>query len=348
MDEDIAAIGTDLSGNPTAEMGELQVRLASSEEFRACASAEEFMRKLEEGSFSEAFTTDYRTYLERFGFRGMGEIDIANPRAYENIPDIYRTLRQISVDNSAMDAIRQKKKEAYARLLTKAQAMGREAKFLKLFGRLQWAGLRENPKYLIVTAIDILRQNALAIAEKLVSEDKLNNREDIFLCDVKSIARAQEDASFSLIPVADRNREARKLTENVRDWPRFVDSRGKIFTASFQREDGALGGEPVSRGVATGTAKVLHTPFEKPLEKGDILVIKAAEPSWTPMFLNAAAVVMEVGGTLQHGAIIAREYGIPCVTGVEGCTQLIHDGDVIEVDGTNGTIRFIQKANQEP
>lgn len=347
MDEEIASLSTDLSGNPTAEMGELQVRLASGKEFRSCADAEEFMHRLEEDSFSEAFTTDYRTYLERFGFRGMGEIDIANPRTYEDIPGIYRTLRQIGVDGGAMDAIRQKKKEAYERLLTKAQEMGQEAKFMKLSGRLQWAGLRESPKYLIVTAIDILRRNALAIAEKLVAEGRLTQREDIFLCDVKSIARAQEDASFSLISVVERNRAAHRLTENVRDWPRIVDSRGKIFTASFPSGDGALGGEPVSHGVATGAAMVLHTPFEKPLEKGDILVIKAAEPSWTPMFLNAAAVVMEVGGTLQHGAIIAREYGIPCVTGVEGCTQLIHDGDVIEVDGTSGTVRFIQKANQE-
>ncbi len=348
MDEDIAAIGMDLNGNPTAEMGELQVKLASSEEFRSCDSAEEFMHRLEIGGFSKAFMADYRTYLERFGFRGIGEIDIATPRAYEDIPGIYRTLRQISIDSSAMESIRQKKQAAYARLTTKAREMGKEAKFLKLYGRLQWAGLRENPKYLIVTALNILRQNALSIADTLVSEGRLHSRDDIFLCDVKSIAGAQEDATFSLIPVAERNRAARKLTENVRDWPRFVDSRGKIFTASFQRKDGSLGGEPVSRGVATGTAKVLHTPFEKPLEKGDILVIKAAEPSWTPMFLNAAAVVMEVGGTLQHGAIIAREYGIPCVTGVEGCTQLIHDGDVIEVNGTDGAVRFIQKAIQEP
>lgn len=347
MDEDIAALGTDLSGNPTAEMGELQVKLAGSSDLRSCSNAEEFVRKLEEGSFSETFIADYHTYLERFGFRGMGEIDIANPRAYEDIPGIYRTLSHISVDNSAMESIRQKKQAAYARLLAKARELGKEAKFLKLFGRLQWAGLRENPKYLIVTAINILRQNALAIADNLVSEGRLSSRDDVFLCDIKSIARAQEDSMFSLASVAQRNREARKLTENVRDWPRFVNSRGKIFTASFQRDDGSLGGEPVSRGVATGTAKVLHTPFEKPLEKGNILVIKAAEPSWTPMFLNAAAVVMEVGGTLQHGAIIAREYGIPCVTGVEGCTQLIHDGDVIEVDGTDGAVRFIQKANQE-
>jgi pyruvate,water dikinase len=85
----------------------------------------------------------------------------------------------------------------------------------------------------------------------------------------------------------------------------------------------------------------LRAPDEKPFEKGEILVARATDPGWTPLFVNAAAVVLEVGGSLQHGALVAREYGVPCVTGVVGATALWEDGTVIEVDGSTGTIRAL-------
>ena len=83
---------------------------------------------------------------------------------------------------------------------------------------------------------------------------------------------------------------------------------------------------------------MLASPHEKSLEPGEILVTVATEPAWTPIFVNAAGVVLEVGGALQHGAIIAREYGLPCVSGLPGVTDMIKDGDLLEVDGTNGIL----------
>ena len=106
-------------------------------------------------------------------------------------------------------------------------------------------------------------------------------------------------------------------------------------------KDGALTGQPIAPGTVRGRAKVLNRPYEKPLNPGEILVTKATEPSWTPIFINAAGVVMEVGGPLQHGAIISREYGIPCVSGLLGIKELVKDGDVLEVDGTNGVVSII-------
>ncbi len=348
LDADIAALNTDLQGNPTAEMGYLQMRLAAFPELQAVSNEEEFAHRLGSGGFSSAFMEAYEAYMHKFGCRCMGEIDIASPRAYEDTDTFYQTLyQQRNTDDAALHAVKQKKQQAYDHLLQTAKEMGKEKQFLLLYGRMNWAGIREYPKYVYVSAAAVLRENALRIADSLVLEKRLMHRNDIFLCDIASVTRAQADASFSLIPVAEQNRRARSMTEHVRDWPRFVDSRGKIFTACLGGQNGDFIGDPVSHGVAQGTAKVLHAPFEKPVEKGDVLVIKAAEPSWTPMFLNAAAVVMEVGGALQHGAIIAREYGIPCVTGVDGCTRLIADNDVIEVDGTSGVVRFIKKAPQD-
>jgi len=96
--------------------------------------------------------------------------------------------------------------------------------------------------------------------------------------------------------------------------------------------------------VVRGIANVLNTPYEKPLKRGEILVTRATEPAWTPLFMNAAGVVLEVGGALQHGAVVAREYGLPCVSGINGATRSIPDGALVEVDGSNGIVRLLEPA----
>lgn len=126
---------------------------------------------------------------------------------------------------------------------------------------------------------------------------------------------------------------------HVKQFPSFIDSRGKIFRKIIEAEEGDLAGQAVSAGVVRGKAKVLASPYDEP---GEILVTVATEPAWTPVFVNASGVVLEVGGGLQHGAIIAREYGIPCVSGLPGVTEIIKDGDLLEVDGTNGIVKILE------
>jgi pyruvate,water dikinase len=152
----------------------------------------------------------------------------------------------------------------------------------------------------------------------------------------------EQSSDLDLKEVARKNKAAYEAVANVSDWPTVIDSRGKIFRAPREDVDDGLGGDPISPGTVRGRAKVLNAPYEKPLESGEVLVTRATEPSWTPIFINAAAVVLEVGGPLQHGAIIAREYGIPCVSGVETATKVIKDGDLLEVDGTNGVVKIIE------
>lgn len=133
---------------------------------------------------------------------------------------------------------------------------------------------------------------------------------------------------------------------HVKSWPMLIDSRGKIIRENRKdhlNDPDVLLGDPVAPGKVQGRAKILNSPDEKPLHSGEVLVARFTEPSWTPIFINASAVIMEIGGPLQHGAIIAREYGIPCVSGLEHATSLIHDGDMLEVDGSAGTIRFLQE-----
>jgi pyruvate,water dikinase len=101
-----------------------------------------------------------------------------------------------------------------------------------------------------------------------------------------------------------------------------------------------LVGQPISPGIVRGPVKVLHEPDEKPVLPGDILVARATDPGWTPLFLNAGGIILEVGGMLQHGALVAREYGKPCISGLEHATETLLDGQMVEIDGASGVVRL--------
>ena len=92
--------------------------------------------------------------------------------------------------------------------------------------------------------------------------------------------------------------------------------------------------------------KVLHHPRDKPVDTGDVIVAYTTDPGWTPLFVNAAAVVLEVGGVLQHGAVVAREYGKPCVVGIDRVTAKLRDGQIVEVDGSAGVIRLLSRLTE--
>ncbi len=122
----------------------------------------------------------------------------------------------------------------------------------------------------------------------------------------------------------------------------MFDSSGRILRPPPREgKPNELAGMAVSPGSVTGPVKGLRNPRDKPVEKGDVLVAYTTDPGWTPLFVNAAAVVLEVGGILQHGAVIAREYGKPCVAGVDRVVSQLRDGQTVEVDGTAGVIRLL-------
>merc|ERR1719510_2090976 len=109
-------------------------------------------------------------------------------------------------------------------------------------------------------------------------------------------------------------------------------------------KDGEVAGHPVSAGVVRGRIKVLLGPREKPLLTGEILVARATDPGWTPLFVPAAGILLEGGGALQHGALVAREFGKPCVAGIDNVTERFKDGTLVEVDGTEGIVKFLEEA----
>ena len=126
---------------------------------------------------------------------------------------------------------------------------------------------------------------------------------------------------------------------------KFPDHQLRVPDDGRREEQGEIAGELISPGVVQGKVKVLHRPDEKPVLPGEVLVARATDPGWTPLFLNASGIILEVGGLLQHGALVAREYGKPCVAGIEGATSILHDGQVVEIDGASGIVRLVQNVN---
>jgi len=211
-------------------------------------------------------------------------------------------------------------------------------------------GLRESPKELIIYSFGIVRKIIKEIAQVFESQGRLKSQEDIWnvtLCDIDA---AMSDKSLPIQQIADyREGILKSLQPHIPgNYPTIFDTRGFIFRYQpppHPKKDNEHLGFPVSPGTVKGKAKVLSSPHEKPLLPGEILVAHSTNPGWTPLFVNAAGVVLEVGGMLQHGALVAREYGIPCVAGVVGVHKIFKDGMDLEVNGTTGVVTVVSSQN---
>jgi rifampicin phosphotransferase len=334
----------DLPSNPTSLMGHAMFALASFQEFQDTVDAEAFEKRIANRSYSKAFLTAFDDYLYNYGERGFKEIDVASKRTDEKLDEFFSQLKSIHLEDNQMLKVKARKKDALKKMRAVAPKKGRQKAFDKAINTINLTyGHRETPKYLVVIMNGGLRRVALAVGDEFVAQGRLEHRDQIFDLHKEQIAQAQKDKSMKLLPLIEENVKPYKLMKNVKQFPCFIDSRGKIFRKVIVAKDGDLAGQAVSTGLIKGKAKVLASPYEKPLEPGEILVTVATEPAWTPVFVNAAGVVLEVGGGLQHGAIIARGYGIPCVSGLPGVTDIIKDGDMLEVDGTNGIVKILKE-----
>jgi pyruvate,water dikinase len=341
-----------LPNNITVEMGLAMHRLSGYEEVRQCPSREEFVRRLEQRDFAPEFLQAWDAFIEAFGFRTPMEMDPAKPRFYERPGQLFEQLRsmaQSSDTNHNPQAIfeqaRAQREQAYETLLQVAQQKGkRKAKrFIKNYHILtEFGGYREKPKYLYVLITDLLRRRVLAAAQSLVEQGRLDQAQQAFDLHMDELDGGLADADLDLRNLAQNNTQPLRKLQRVRDFPRVIDSRGRILRPPKKEAgENELAGEPISPGVVQGKVKVLHQPDEKPVLPGEILVTRATDPGWTPLFLNAAGVILEVGGMLQHGALVAREYGKPCVSGLVDATKILQDGQVVEVDGGNGIVRLV-------
>lgn len=340
----VTALGMDLDGNPTSEMGHRLFELASMDDLKKTRTSEEFVKNVENRLYSKEFMIKYDEYISKFGSRGFMEIDVASKRAYEDPTLVYEKLANINTEDSQIINVKGKRKEAYEKLLEVAKSEGFERKFAKQAEIYQATfGYREHPKYMVVIIYAKLHDLALELGERFVKAGLLDDKYHIFDLHINEITMAQRDENINLRVARTDNLKPYKKVKHVRDWPLVIDSRGKIFKPRIEPKDGDIIGLPIAPGIVRGKVKILETPYEKPLNAGEILVTRATEPSWTPIFINAAGVIMEIGGPLQHGGIIAREYGIPCVSGLIGIKDMLKDGDMVEVDGNNGIVKILEE-----
>jgi len=242
------------------------------------------------------------------------------------------------------ERVRAEREQAYTELLQIVRHKGRrQARQLEQNYRILVAlgGFRETPKYCFIVAVDMFRRRVLQVAQALVEAGRLDDVQQMFDLTMDEADKALADPTLDLRALAEKNTRFLRRLKRVREFPRGVDSRGKIFRAPRrQAREGELAGQPISPGVVRGPVKVLHAPDEKPLLPGDVMVTRATDPGWTPLFINASGIILEVGGLLQHGALVAREYGKPCIAGIENVTEILRDEQMVEVDGTHGIVRL--------
>ncbi|MEN6460894.1 MAG: PEP-utilizing enzyme, partial [Syntrophomonas sp.] len=203
-------------------------------------------------------------------------------------------------------------------------------------------GYREYPKYGMINRYFVYKEALLKEAEYLVQANVIHEKEDIFYLTFEELREAVRTNKLAYQLISLRKDEY-KLYEKLTP-PRVITSDGEIIAGQYKRGNlpaQAVAGLPVSSGVIAGRARVILNMEEADLEAGDILVTSFTDPSWTPLFVSIKGLVTEVGGLMTHGAVIAREYGLPAVVGVENATKLIKDGQRIRVNGTEGYVEIL-------
>ncbi len=342
-------LGIALPGNKTTEMGEEMYTLASSPELKRFDTSEAFISALNQGSVDPDFARHWKHFLAEFGMRCPVEIDPATPRPNEQPEQFFGQLKNMSLavngERSFFDDARAKREAAYQALRELALKKGKRTAraFDRYYHRwLTFGGYRETPKHYIIKVVALFRRQALAIAKTLIESGRLDTTEQIFDLNIADIDHALADPTLDLCALAKERSALIKKIKRSHLVARIIDSRGKIFyPPRAAAAEGELAGVPISPGVIQGRVRVVHFASEKKLLPGEILVARATDPGWTPLFINARGIILEIGGALQHGAVVAREYGIPCVSGVDEATKILKDGQLVEVDGSIGVVRVL-------
>jgi pyruvate,water dikinase len=313
-------------------------------------------------------------FLERYGVHGVAEIDVGRPRWRDDPTPLIRSLQSylaIEDAESAPDRV-------FARGAVTAQAAtvilatqirqrrgGRRRERLVRFaaGRLRaLGGMREFPKFVGVRMLALAHEALLQSGCELAEQGALAQAEDIFFLHLDELAAARDGQTDGDWPALVEQRRAIYDRERRRTrLPHVLLSDGRAFYEGGRQgtdvqgsaETGGaaevsrrtLAGSPVSPGVAEGIVRVVFDPHGTQLAPGEILVCPGTDPAWTPLFLSAGALVMEVGGLMTHGAVVAREYGIPAVVGVHEATRRLKTGQRVRVDGTSGVVTILDEGD---
>lgn len=292
-------------------------------------------------------------YLNKYGMRCAGEIDLTKTRWSEKpttlVPLILGNIKTYEPGagkrkfEQGLQVALKKEHELVHRLkqLPDGEQKAEEAKQMIRLLRNS-IGYREYPKYGMINRYFVYKQALLKESEQLVQNKLISEKEDIYYLTFEELHEVIRTNKLDY-QIITKRKEEYKFYEKLTP-PRVITSDGEIITGQYKREnlpDNAIVGLPVSSGVIEGRARVILNMEDADLEEGDILVTSFTDPGWTPLFVSIKGLVTEVGGLMTHGAVIAREYGLPAVVGVENATKLIRDGQRIRVNGTDGYIEIV-------
>ncbi|MBI4353068.1 MAG: phosphoenolpyruvate synthase, partial [Candidatus Omnitrophica bacterium] len=359
---DVAAVVRGLRGNVTTEMdlelgdlADVARRYPAAARCLEQAQAGDILDLLKGVEGGEVFAGAFREFLRKYGMRGQGEVDIGRPRWRENPAMLVQAMRgnlaspEIGLHRKRHERLAKEAEEAGARLIQKAKrdSWG----FVKAWMARRlirvcrcYLALREHPKFYIVRVFGFIREALLEEGCALQERGVLEDSRDVVYLTLNETAEALEGSAavdFRRL-VADRKNERKRWERLVP--PRVITSDGEIVIPRREAKgfpEGSLAGTPASAGVAEGFARVIRDPSREILRHGEILVAPFSDPAWTPLFLHAAGFVAEVGGLMTHGAVVAREYGIPAVVGVVDAVKLIRTGQRIRVHGDLGYVETL-------
>lgn len=357
---ELAALGQGLDGNMTTEMdlaiGDLADCARAHPRVRErLMTGDATLEELGELPGGDEFAHRLGLLLQRYGQRGPSEIDVSRKRWREEPGSILATL----AGNLAHSQDGEHRRH-HAALAEKAGRLASEligearrgwfgfiraalvARFIRVHRDL--LALREHPKFALVGMLDAVRTTALEAGAQLVADGRLVEADDVFMLSFDELERALSDGEWQLAPLVSERRAKFAHYQSLYP-PRVMTSQGEIPSAEHDRDgvpENALAGSPASAGVVEGLARVITDPARQVLHKGEILVAPFTDPGWTPLFLNAAGLVMEVGGLMTHGSVVAREYGIPAVVCVPQATLLIRTGQRVRLHGDAGYVEILE------
>ncbi len=325
----------------------------------ADANPNTLARDFRKGKLHRATQTAMADFLERYGMRGPAEIDFGQPRWRENPAPAFSALQALLTiqDQTAMpDSVFRAGQIAAARAEERlARAASNTFGTPLAAGLVRWlakrvrtlAGFRESPKFAVIRIMGIARAALLESGQELVQAGLLERAVDLFFLQLKELKVLAMDAPGDWRRLAKTRRTAYQRELRRQPIPRLLLSDGTTIVAgvSSSSDSGSelLVGSGVSPGTVEGMARIVFDPANSNLKPGEILVCPGTDPSWTPLFLAAGGLVMEMGGMMTHGSVVAREYGIPAVAGVAAATEMLRTGQRLRVDGSSGRVEVLDQ-----
>ncbi|EMA66933.1 pyruvate phosphate dikinase PEP/pyruvate-binding protein [Halorubrum aidingense JCM 13560] len=305
---------------------------------------------------SEAFVQAFDAFIDEFGHRAVGEFDPSRPRWRDDPSAPLGIVRGnlAGEDRGAhRSRLRERKREAQA-AIDELQASADRGLLGPVRGPLvnhllrtyrSHIHLRDEPKHAIAHLFAAWHEAIQRAGEHLVREDVLDDPDDVWFLRRSELRSLVDDPDGEVPDIAARKRDHER--HGRIDIPPLITSEGEIPRVErVDVDEHTLVGTGVSAGVVEGVARIVDDPATTTLRSGEILVCPSSDPAWTPLFATAGGLVTEVGGSLTHGALVAREYGLPAVVSVAGATEAITDGQRIRVNGDTGTVELLTKLDK--